>query len=62
MDALGVQIIEGEHPGSTYHAAELRQDIDYANQVARDIGLECRFVSARSIKKRPHRGAFNKVR
>ena len=43
MDALGVQIIEGEHPGSTYYAAELRQDIDYANEVARDSGLECRF-------------------
>jgi hypothetical protein len=43
MDALGVQIIEGEHPGSTYYAAELRQDIDYANEVAREIGLECRF-------------------
>jgi len=46
MDALGVQIIEGEHPGSTYYAAELRQDIDYANQVARDSGLECRFLRA----------------
>ena len=46
MDALGVQIIEGEHPGSTYYAAELRQDIDYANQVARDSGLECRFRSS----------------
>jgi len=44
MDALGVQIIDGEHPGSTYYAAELRQDIDYANEVARDSGLECRFV------------------
>ena len=46
MDALGVQIIEGEHPGSTYYAAELRQDIDYANQVARDSGLACRFREA----------------
>jgi hypothetical protein len=44
MDALGVQIIEGDHPGSSYYAAELRQDIDYANEVARDSGLECRFL------------------
>ena len=38
MDALGVQIIEGDHPGSSYYAAELRQGIDYANQIARDSG------------------------
>jgi hypothetical protein len=43
LDALGVEIIEGEHPGSSYYAAELRQDIDYANQVARDMELEFRF-------------------
>ena len=43
QDALGVDIIEGEHPGSTYYAAELRQDIDYANQVARDMGMDFRF-------------------
>ena len=43
LDALGVDIIEGEHPGSTYYAAELRQDVDYANQVARKMGLHFRF-------------------
>jgi hypothetical protein len=43
LDALGVDIIEGEHPGSTYYAAELRQDIDHANQVARDMSWDCRF-------------------
>ena len=43
LDALGVEIIEGEHPGSSYYAAELRQDVDYANQVAREMGLEFRF-------------------
>jgi len=43
LNALGVEIIEGEHPGSSYYAAELRQDVDYANQVAREIGLEFRF-------------------
>jgi len=40
-----VEIIEGEHPGSSYYAAELRQDVEYANQLARNIGLEFRFRS-----------------
>jgi len=40
---LGVDIIEGEHPGSSYYAAELRQDVDYANQVAKEMGLGFRF-------------------
>lgn len=43
LDALGVEIIEGEHPGSSYYAAELRQDVNYANQVAREMRLKFRF-------------------
>ena len=43
LDALGVEIIEGEHPSSSYYAAELRQDVDYANQVAREMDLGFRF-------------------
>ena len=43
LDALGVEIIEGKHPGSSYYAAELRQDVDYANEVAREMGWEFRF-------------------
>jgi hypothetical protein len=43
LDALGVEIIEGEHPGSSYYAAELRQDVNYANQVAREMGLEFKY-------------------
>jgi hypothetical protein len=43
--AIVVNIIEGEHLGSTYHATELRQDIDHANQVALDMGLDFRFKS-----------------
>lgn len=39
----GLDIIKGEHPSSTYYAAELRKDIDHANQVARDMGLDFRF-------------------
>ena len=42
-DGIGVQIIEGDHPGSSYYAAVLRQDVDYVNQVARGLGLTFRF-------------------
>ena len=43
LDALGVVIIEGEHPGSSYYAAELRQPIDEANEAAADLELPFRF-------------------
>lgn len=43
LDALGVVIVEGEHPGSTYYAAELRQGIDEANHKAKAMGLPFRF-------------------
>jgi hypothetical protein len=49
LDALGIDIIEGEHPGSTYYAAELRQDIDHANQIARDMELDFRFRGLTSL-------------
>jgi hypothetical protein len=42
LDQLGVYIIESEHPASSFNAAVLREDIDYANQVARSMGLEFR--------------------
>lgn len=45
LDLLGVVIIEGDHPGSSYYAAELRVDIDQANQCAEDLGLPFRFRS-----------------
>ena len=40
---LGVVIIEGEHPGSSYYAAELRGEIGLANAAAQVLGLACRF-------------------
>lgn len=43
LDALGVVIIEGEHPGSSYYAAELRQDVDEANAMAQELDLPFRF-------------------
>lgn len=46
LDALGVVIVEGEHPGSSYYAAELRGDIDAANAVAAERALPFRFARA----------------
>lgn len=43
LDALGVVIVDGEHPGSSYYAAELRNDIDAANTAAAKLGLPFRF-------------------
>jgi len=42
-EALCVQIIEGEHPGSSYYAAELRFEITDANATAAELGLPFRF-------------------
>ena len=43
LDALGVVIVEGDHPGSTYFAAELRGKMEDANAVAKRDGLPFRF-------------------
>lgn len=47
LDLLGVEIIEGDHPGSTYYAAELRGDVDAANKVAINAGIPVRFKNER---------------
>ena len=47
LDALGVVIVEGDHPGSDYFAAELRSEIDEANAKAWELGLPLRFRSER---------------
>lgn len=44
VDLLGVDIVEGEHPGSSYYAAELRGEINAANRAAEAAGLGVRFV------------------
>lgn len=44
LDALGIVIIEGECPGSSYFAAELHTDVAEANRIARDNGWSIRFV------------------
>lgn len=43
LDALQIEIIEGECPGSSYFAAELGLDIESANKVARRLKLDYRF-------------------
>lgn len=43
---LGVEIIEGDRPGSSYMAAELTGDIDEANAAAVENGLPVRFIKA----------------
>ena len=45
-EALGVVIVEGEHPGSTYIAAELRSSIEDANEAAERLRLPFRFRAA----------------
>lgn len=48
LDKLGVWIIEGEFPGSTYYAAELRKKVEEANEIAQKLGLSYRFRGARA--------------
>lgn len=36
--------VEGDRPGNSYYAAELRGDIDAANRAAEAAGLRVRFV------------------
>jgi len=43
-DAMKISVIEGEHPGSTYYAAELTMSVDEANQLAKDNDYPIRFV------------------
>lgn len=46
LKAIGVRIVDGDVPGSTYRAAELRKGIDEANQVAELLDLDFRFETA----------------
>jgi len=43
LDEIGVVIVEGDRPGSSYFAAELRIPIEEANEIAERLGLEFRF-------------------
>jgi hypothetical protein len=43
LNELGVSIVEGEYPGSTYYAAELSGTVEKANEIAQQLGLSYRF-------------------
>lgn len=45
-DALGIVVVEGEHPGSDYYAAELRKPIDDTNRIAVVLKLPFRFTAS----------------
>lgn len=45
LKALGVRIVDGDLPGSSYRAAELRKGLDEANQVAELLELDFRFTT-----------------
>ena len=42
-DLFNIVIVEGDHPGSTYYAAELRMSVEDANLIAEAEGLPIRF-------------------
>ena len=44
LDILGVEIVYGASPGSSYMSAELKHDIDAANTAAAENGIPVRFV------------------
>ena len=44
LEKLGIVIVEGDRPGSTYFAAELRQPIADANEAAAKLALPFRFA------------------
>lgn len=44
LDELGIEIVEGEYPGSTYYAAELSIPVEEANAKAEKAGIPIRFV------------------
>lgn len=43
LDEIGVVIVEGDCPGSSYFAAELREELAEANAAAQRLGLPFRF-------------------
>ncbi|MDT3668950.1 MAG: hypothetical protein ROZ37_01290 [Aromatoleum sp.] len=44
MDELGIAVIEGQCPGSSYFAAELHTPVEEANRIAAERGRSIRFV------------------
>ena len=47
LDLLGVEVVEGDDPGSPYYCAELCYSLEEANAAAEATGLRVRFVPQR---------------
>jgi hypothetical protein len=43
-DDFDIVVVEGDCPGSSYFAAELRMDLDEANALARELDIPIRFA------------------
>ena len=46
LDELGIVDVQGDHPGSSYFAMELHNDIDVANEILESQNIPIRFESA----------------
>ena len=46
LDELGIVDVQGDHPGSSYFAMELHNDIDVANEILESKNIPIRFESA----------------
>lgn len=44
LEAVGIQVIEGDRPGSNYIAAELHMPFEEANVIAEEHGWSLRFM------------------
>jgi hypothetical protein len=47
LDLLGVEVVEGDNPCSSYYSAELCYSIEEANAAAEAAGLRVRFMPQR---------------
>jgi hypothetical protein len=52
LKALGVKIVDSEHPGSSYRAAEINKTINEANRVASELSLDFRLLPAGASRER----------
>jgi hypothetical protein len=59
LKAIGVVIVEGDHPGSTYYAAELRGSIEQANVRVAELGLPFRFKKEGADAEAPVNSRFS---
>lgn len=46
LDQLDIVEIHGDRPGSNYHGMELRNTVEKANSIAKNLGLDIEFVQA----------------